>query len=581
MGKIWSLWALYIMLSGQCHPALLTVVEGLAVCRGTCHRIVTTMSKLPPVGACWSKGTDGEILAFSTLAKQLLRFEESVCVVRSQGQMSLARRGVLRMAETPRSAAEGCPLLAWASPVHPTTLGDAGFLADHAIRWPYMAGSMANGIASVALVQALARVGMLASFGAAGLRIQEIEKALVTLQTSLEGCSFASNLIYSPNETGHEDAVVDLYLRRGLHLVEASAYLDISLPVVRYRVAGIHRASDGRIVTPNRIIAKVSRVELAQKWFSPPPRALLVALRDQGVIDEAQAELAAQIPVAQDLTAEADSGGHTDRQAAIVLLPTLLALRDRLQARHRYEPLLRVGAAGGIANPLAAAAAFSMGAGWIVTGTINQACQEAGTSDAVRTLLAEAGQADVAMAPAVDMFELGIKLQVLKRGTLFAMRGNRLWDWYQRYDSLESLPPAERKQLEQVILRMPLAEVWHEVCAFFAARDPAQLRRAESDPKHKMALVFRWYLGLSSHWANIGVPDRQADYQIWAGPAIGAFNEWCRGSYLAEVEHRRVVDLALNLLFGAALQMRINSLRQQGLCLNAEQCRIMPQRWQS
>jgi NAD(P)H-dependent flavin oxidoreductase YrpB (nitropropane dioxygenase family) len=40
---------------------------------------------------------------------------------------------------------------------------------------------------------------------------------------------------------------------------------------------------------------------------------------------------------------------------------------------------------------------------------------EAGTSDTVRQMLAEAEQADVAMAPSADMFELGVKVQVLKR----------------------------------------------------------------------------------------------------------------------------------------------------------------------
>ena len=41
-----------------------------------------------------------------------------------------------------------------------------------------------------------------------------------------------------------------------------------------------------------------------------------------------------------------------------------------------------------------------------------------------------------------------------------------------------------------------------------------------------MALVFRWYLGRSSHWANAGEPSRTVDYQVWCGPAMAAFNEW-------------------------------------------------------
>ena len=73
----------------------------------------------------------------------------------------------------------------------------------------------------------------------------------------------------------------------------------------------------------------------------------------------------------------------------------------------------------GAVTPGSAAAAFAMGAAYIVTGSVNQACVESGTSDVVRDMLAEAGQADITMAPAADMFEMGVEVQVLKRGTTF------------------------------------------------------------------------------------------------------------------------------------------------------------------
>src|SRR6266404_5133155 len=128
----------------------------------------------------------------------------------------------------------------------------------------------------------------------------------------------------------------DLYLRRGVRLIEASAYLDLTLPVVRYRVAGIRCGSDGRVIAPNHVIAKVSRVEVASKFFAPPPEKMLRELVTRGDITAEQADLATHIPVAQDVTAEADSGGHTDNRPLVALVPTLLALRDRMQAQHGY-----------------------------------------------------------------------------------------------------------------------------------------------------------------------------------------------------------------------------------------------------
>lgn len=453
--------------------------------------------------------------------------------------------------------------VAYLPPIQPEHLGDDSFRADHRLRYPYIAGAMANGIASADLVEAMSHAGMLGFFGAAGLPLAEIENAVHRLQRGLGERPHGFNLIHSPGEPDLEHAVADLYLRRGVRLVEASAYLDLTLPLVRYRLHGIHLAG-GRIVTPNRVIAKVSRIEVASKLLSPAPERLLGELVRRSWLTSEQAILAGRVPVSQDLTAEADSGGHTDNRPALTLLPTLLALRDRLQRQYPDLPL-RVGAAGGIATPASAAAAFSMGAAYVLTGSINQACVESGTSETVRQMLAQAEQADVAMAPAADMFEMGVKVQVLKRGTMFAMRAARLYELYRVHARLEDIPPAERANLEKNLFRVSLEEIWSQTRLYFQKRDPAQVQRAEQDGKHKMALVFRWYLGQSSRWAKTGEAGRQVDYQIWCGPAMGAFNEWVRGSFLERPDQRRVVVVALNILYGAAVLTRLHLLRCQGL----------------
>jgi PfaD family protein len=459
-------------------------------------------------------------------------------------------------------------LLAFVPALPLENLGDRGFAGLHGTRYACMAGAMANGIGSVEIVEAMGRAGMLGIFGAAGLPLEAIERAIDRIERSLgPGRTYGFNLIHSPQEPAIESAVVDLYLRRGIRLVEASAYLDLTLPLVRYRVSGIFRDESGRIVVPNRVIGKISRVEVASRFLAPPPERMLRELVERGELTSQQAELSSQIPMAEDLTAEADSGGHTDNQPAIVLLPTMLALRDKFQARYRYDRPLRIGAAGGISTPWSAAAALAMGAAYIVTGSVNQSCVEAGTSDAVRRMLAEARQADIAMAPAADMFEMGVRVQVLKRGTMFAMRAARLYEYYRAYESLDQIPAAERASLEKTIFRAPLDVIWEQTRGFFARRDPSQIDRGERDPKHKMALVFRWYLGQSSHWANAGEPSRSMDYQIWCGPAMAAFNEWVQGSFLEPPENRRVAAVALNILHGAAVLLRARMLAAQGVAL--------------
>jgi PfaD family protein len=217
-----------------------------------------------------------------------------------------------------------------------------------------------------------------------------------------------------------------------------------------------------------------------------------------------------------------------------------------------------------------------MGAAYVVTGSVNQACIDSGSSDVVRQMLVEAEQADCIMAPAADMFEMGVKVQVLKRGTMFPMRAARLYELYRTRAGLDDIPADERATLEKTVFRLPLDEVWRQTQTFFRERDPKQLDRAARDPKHQMALVFRWYLGQSSRWANAGEPARKIDYQVWCGPAMGAFNEWAKGSFLERPENRKVVTVALNLLYGAAVLLRAAGLRAQGFRLPPGCPRVVP-----
>ena len=510
------------------------------------------------------------------LAGALREVRRPIYVVERDGELAFGMGGRAVIGADIAGLEESYPLRAWSPGLAPEALGDPAFRATHRVKYAYIAGAMANGIGSVEIVEAMSRAGMLAFFGAAGLSLERIEAAIDRLQESLDEIPHGFNLIHSPNDPALEAAVVDLYLRRGVKLVSASAYLDLTLPLVRYRVAGIHRGQDGRITCPHKIIAKVSREEVASKFFSPPPQAMLKMLVDSRDITAEQAEWAQSIPMAEDLTVEADSGGHTDNRPAVALLPAMIALRDAMQAKHAYPQPLRVGMAGGISTPASAAAAFAMGAAYILTGSVNQACVEAGTSPAVREMLAKAAQADVTMAPAADMFEMGVKVQVLKWGTMFAVRARKLYELYRACGGLDDLPATARKTLERDYFRCTIEEAWEQTRRYFASCDPGQIDRAEADPKHKMALVFRSYLGRSSTWANSGEASRRVDYQIWCGPAMGAFNDWVRGSFLEKPENRSVSIVAMNLLLGAAVLTRVNWLRAQGAEVSAEAARFCP-----
>jgi trans-AT polyketide synthase/acyltransferase/oxidoreductase domain-containing protein len=503
------------------------------------------------------------------------RFRERVHVLRSRQTGDI---GVCFDDNGPWSLQASHALLASLPPIYPEWLGSREFVETHGVRFPYVAGAMAHGIASRPLVVALARAEILAFFGAAGLALADVETNLAGIEGDLEGAaaSWGSDLIHSPHDASIEEQLVDLYLSRGVRRVSASAFMRLTPAVARFACKGLTLRPDGTIHRPNLLFAKLSRVETAQFFMSPAPRELLASLVERGALSESEAQLAAHVAIAEDITFEADSGGHTDNRPLTAVLPTILGLRDELQARHGYSRPVRVGAAGGIGTPGAVAAAFGLGAAYVMTGSVNQSTVEAGTSDLAKTMLAAAEATDVAMAPSPDMFELGVKVQVLKRGTLFASRAGLLRDLYRAHERLEDIPSDTVARIEREIFQRPLGEVWDDTRRFFDARLPREVERAERDPKHKMALVFRWYVGLGSHWAITGVQGRKTDYQIWCGPAMGAFNRWVRGSFLADLEHRSVVQVALNLLEGAAVATRAQQLRSFGLPLPDAAFRYTP-----
>lgn len=444
--------------------------------------------------------------------------------------------------------------------INPENIGDKTFRERYRVKYAYMTGAMANGIASEQMVIELGKNNILSSFGAAGLIPSRLEAAIIRMKAELGNKTFACNLIHSPSEEALEKNGVELFLKHEIRVVEASAYMDLTPYIVWYKAAGISE-ENGTVTFANKVIAKVSRLEVARKFMQPPPESILNKLVEENKITLRQAQLAAVISVADDITVEADSGGHTDNRPLVNILPAIIQLRDEITRQQGYQYKIHIGAAGGIGTPMAAYAAFSMGASFIVTGSVNQACVESGSSDTVRKLLAQAEMTDVIMAPAADMFEMGVKLQVLKKGTMFPGRAQKLYELYRTYSSIDAIPVAEKEKIEKQLFRRSLEEVWSDTKDFFRERDLDLLHAAEADQKVKMALIFRWYLGLSSRWANSGEKGRELDYQIWCGPAMGAFNAWVKGTELEAPENRKVVKVAEEIMKGACYHYRKNILK--------------------
>jgi PfaD family protein len=446
-------------------------------------------------------------------------------------------------------------------------LGSTAFKNDYKVKYACMSGAMAGGIAGENLVVAMCKGGFLSVFGAGGLPLKRLDDAIVNIRARAGSGSFAVNLIYNPSDPELEFKTAELLLNHKIDIIEASAYMRITPSLAYFRAKGLRQNPDGSVHIANRIIAKISSPVVAKQFLAPVSSKIIKILVDNERITSEEALLLEQVPLADDITVEADSGGHTDNRPLINILKEIMLLRDRYQDEFGYKKRIRVGAAGGISTPYAAAAAFAIGADYVVTGSINQACVEASTSHKVKELLAAAAVNDVAMVPSADMFELGVNVQVLKKNVLYPMRAKYLYELYKKYASLDDMETDVRKKLETEIFRRSIDDIWSDTRKFFETANPSMIAKADVDPKVKIALVFRWYLGLSARWACKGEDGREDDYQIWCGPSMGAFNEWVKGTALEKPEKRLVAEVNKQIMLETTVQLRSMSIRAAGFTI--------------
>lgn len=432
----------------------------------------------------------------------------------------------------------------------PETLGSALFRRRFGLKYAYVAGAMYRGIAAPKLVVRMGKAGMLGFLGTGGMPPAEVESGIRHIQDELRhGEAYGLNLLANYAYPELERQAVELYLRHDVRFIEAAAFMQVTPALVLFRLKGLRRGADGRVETGRRIMAKVSRPEVAEAFMSPAPEHMVQQLLKEGLVSAEQAELARRVPVSEDVCVEADSGGHTDGGIPTVLFPAMLQLKRRMEQKHGYAEPICMGLAGGIGTPEAAAAAFMMGADFVLTGSINQCTVDAGTSDDVKALLQDINVQDTEYAPAGDMFETGAKVQVLKKGVFFPTRANKLFSLYTHYANLDEIPEKTRKQLQSTYFKKSFEEVWEDTRKYLEAQGlKHEIVKAEANPKHRMALVFRWYFGHTSRLALSGRQEERVNYQVHTGPALGAFNQWVKGTPLESWTNRHADEIGRKLM---------------------------------
>ena len=357
--------------------------------------------------------------------------------------------------------------------VVPEALGSAAFKVDYGVKYAYLAGGMYTGIASKELVVAMGKAGLMAYLGTGGLGLDEIDANIAFIQSRLiVGEPYGANLLSDPGRPSQEAALVELYLRRGIRFVEASGFIEISLSLVRYRLTGVRRTQSGELSIPNRVLAKVSRPEIAETFMRPAPLPILKQLVDAGLLNSEEAELAPFVPMSNEISVEADSGGHADQGVAYALIPAMIALRSTVLLEQRYQSEIRVGATGG-------------------------------TRGGSRSLCAGSG-----------FHNDRIYQSVHRRG-----RNQRYGQGHAAEHECSRYSLRARRRY----VRIGRQGAGAEKGAILSGKDRSvRLEPACITPKQKMALIFRWYFVHATRLALLGDASQKVDYQVHCGPALGS-----------------------------------------------------------
>lgn len=434
-----------------------------------------------------------------------------------------------------------------------STLGCAEFKKEYGVNYAYVVGGMSNGISGENLIIQLAKSKILGFFGTHNLSLTKIEQGLSYITNSLDITDpFGVNIVYNYKQPDKEFKIIELVLKYGIKNIEISDFIDVPLSLVYYRVSGLLQGEDGRVICKHKIICKVSKPDIAIAFMSPPPTALVEKLLQNNKITKEQADMAQLITMSDDICVMTDPGGHTERQQFNVIFPAIKRIRDLAMTKNQYSNKIRIGTGGGIGTPDSVALAFLLGTDFVLTGSINLCSVESRISSTVKRILQNMEVSDTDHVPYGDMFELDEYAQVLRKGTLFSSKAKKLMSVFQKYTSVEHLPEDVKTLLEQDYFNNSLEEVWGLLTDNLKKDNLLlEIERAEQNQRYKMVLIIKYYFRLCENYAIEGAEKNIQNYQVYVGSALGAFNQYVKGTEMENWENRSVSGICKCLMFDA------------------------------
>ncbi|SFR98070.1 ACP S-malonyltransferase [Anaeromicropila populeti] len=469
-----------------------------------------------------------------------VKWTESIRYLMGKGNMEFKQIGpgfvIKRLIEAIQKNSE--PLI-----VHnfKSNLGIEAFRKEFFTYCNYVVGGMGNGISSEQLVTKLGESKIIGFLGTYGRDIEKVERELSKIKMKLSSFqTVGMNLVYNMSEPEKMRDYFELLYKYDLKLIEISSYLNITPNVVEYRLKGLSKTSDNAIHTKHHIFVKVSRIEVAELFMSPPPEKLIQKLLEENRITKEEAELGRNISVCSCLCIE--SGKDMDIGMGQLLIESMKKRRDLVREKYKITNQIYIGLAGGIGTPVMAANAFELGAEYITTGSINQCTVEAGTSEKVKNILSEINLFDTTYVPSKILFEWGGKCSVVKKGTFFPYRANKLYELYSQFDNLSEIDEDTKNQLERKYFNKSFLEICSEI--YKTQGNAEELLK----DRNTMISVFKWYFDYAVMEAIKGNSESQTSFLIYSTPAMGSFNEWVKGSEWEDWRNRHVDEIAMKIM---------------------------------
>ena len=431
-------------------------------------------------------------------------------------------------------------------------LGSNLFRQNYQAKYAYMVAGLQGGAMSYEMLKTLRINNILGFLGTSIVPLADTLRIVEAAKQDHLPMPYGLTVMYDQLVAIREEQVLALAAKNDIPYIEAVGYLQPSTALVRYKFSQVAQSATGKAYSPRKIFARASRPEIAQMFLSPPSAKVLAQLTAEGVLTPQQAEMAKQLPIADELIIEGNSGWNYLEYTPEVLLPLIENLRDQLLEEHQLNHRAGLGVAGDIGSPHSAVTAFMLGADFVVTESVNCCTQQAALSAEAKDMLQAASVQDIEYAPSLHQFELGGKEKVLRKGVFFPARAGKLYELYQSHASIDEIGAKDKEKLAERYFKLPLAQVWEEAKTQICLQDQALIQKAEANPKYKMALMFRWYLWRGWQAALSGEPDNKVNYHISCSPALGACNHWLKGTGMENWQNRDVVALADKIMADTA-----------------------------